>query len=381
MSAAATAATTPATMPRALATLSDQPRVRDFLAQALAEGRLSHAYLFVGPPGSGKLDAACALAKCIVCPAGGDSTCDECRRVAHHTHPDVHWYAPASAQGYLADQVRELIADVSLAPMRAASKVYVLDRADLLRGTAANALLKTLEEPPAGVTFILCGRTVAAMLPTIVSRCQVVPFRVASPEAAVATVVRESGASEREARIALAVAGAPGRAVEFLNSTERRQVRRLVVKTLGDLASGDSWDAVCAADEIAKAVKVPLADVRDAMDDALKESSDFLTASALKAVESANKRELTARERSGMMEALAAAESLLRDVLTTCEGAQAPLVNEDAAAIIDRMSATTTAAGVISALGACRDAAQRLSRNVPAQLTLEVMLLAIKEAL
>ena len=134
---------------RALAAVADQPRVHDFLAQAIAEGRLSHAYLFVGAPGSGKLDAAEALAKCVVCPNGGDATCDECRRVSHHTHPDVHWLAPASATGYLADQIRDLIADVSLAPMRAKAKVYILDRADLLRGTAANALLKTLEEPPA----------------------------------------------------------------------------------------------------------------------------------------------------------------------------------------------------------------------------------------
>ena len=103
----------PTDVPAALAGLSDQPRVRDFLARAVVEGRLSHAYLFVGAPGSGKHEAAEALAKCIVCPNGGDSSCDECRRVAHKTHPDVHWYAPASTVGYLADQVREVIADES----------------------------------------------------------------------------------------------------------------------------------------------------------------------------------------------------------------------------------------------------------------------------
>ena len=119
--------------PAALNTLSDQPRVRDFLATAVAEGRLSHAYLFVGAPGSGKHEAAEALAKCVVCPNGGDATCDECRRVAHRTHPDVHWLAPESATGYLVTQVRELIADAALAPMRAPSKVYVLERAELLR--------------------------------------------------------------------------------------------------------------------------------------------------------------------------------------------------------------------------------------------------------
>ena len=367
--------------PRVLSAVSDQPRVHDFLARALSEGRLSHAYLFVGAPGSGKIDAAGALAKAIVCPNGGDGTCDECRRVSHHTHPDVHWLAPASATGYLADQVRDLIADVNLAPMRAKSKGYVLDRADLLRGTAANALLKTLEEPPAGVVFILCGRTVAAMLPTIVSRCQVVPFRVTSPDAALAAVVRESGASERDARIALAVAGTPARACEFLDSTERRQVRRLVVRTIGELSRDDSWDVLKSAAEIAAAVKVPLAAIKDAQEAAVKESSDFLTSAALKAVEAANKRELTARERSGMMEAVSAAESMLRDVLVSCEGVETDIVNADAADAVARISALTDAAGAVRALKACSDAAANLSHNVSAQLTLEVMLLAIKEAL
>ena len=372
---------TPANIPAALAGLSDQPRVRDFLASAVTEGRLSHAYLFVGAPGSGKHEAAEALAKCIVCPAGGDGTCDECRRVAHHTHPDVHWYEPASATGYLVDQVREIIADAALAPMRSPSKVYVLERVELLRGNSANALLKTLEEPPAGVTFILCGRTVASLLPTIVSRCQVVPFASVPPKMAAARVEREAGATPQEAAIALSVAGAPSRAVDFLKSPGRRQVRRLVVSTLDQLARDDSWDVLLAAKEIVEAAKLPLADVAAAQKEALDESADFLTASALKQVEDANKRELTARERSGMMEVLAATESVLRDVLIRCEDVPRPIVNEDAAATVDRLSAATDARGVTRALAACSAAAEDLAHNVTPQLALEAMLLCIKEAL
>lgn len=368
-------------MPAALAALEDQPRVRDFLATALAEGRLSHAYLFVGAPGSGKHEAAEALAKCVVCPSGGDATCDECRRVAHRTHPDVRWLAPGSATGYLVAQVRELIADASLAPVRAASKVYVLERAELLRAAAANALLKTLEEPPEGVMFILCARTVASMLPTIVSRCQRVPFRATSPAAGLEAVTRGCVACESEARVALAVAGTPARAVDFLQSPARRQVRRLVVGALDALARDDSWDVLLAAREIVAAVAVPLADVKQAQEDALRESQDFLTSSALKQVEDANKRELTARERSGMMEALAAAESLLRDVLGRLEGVGGGVVNEDAAATVDRIAAACDTAGALRALDACERAADDLAHNVSPQLTLEVMLLRIKEAL
>lgn len=370
-----------AARPAALDVLSDQPRVRDFLARALAEDCLSHAYLFVGAPGSGKHEAAETLAKCVVCPGGGDGSCDECRRVAHRTHPDVHWLEPGSATGYLVAQVRDLIADVSLTPVRAASKVYVLERAELLRGAAANALLKTLEEPPEGVMFILCARTTASMLHTIVSRCQQVPFRAVSARGGVAAVLRAVPASESEARVALAVAGTPARAADFLQSTSRRQVRRLVVGALDALARDDSWDVLLAAREIVAAVAVPLADVKQAQEDALKETQDFLTSTALKQVADANKRELTARERSGMMEALAAAESLLRDALIRAEGVGEDIVNDDAAATVDRIAAASDTASLLRALDAVGRAADDLSHNVSPQLTLEVMLLRIKEAL
>ena len=379
MSAAPAAASV--TVPAALDVLADQPRVRDFLARALLEGRLSHAYLFLGAPGSGKHEAALALAQCVVCPVGGDATCDECRRVAHRTHPDVHWLEPGSATGYLVAQVRELIEDVSLAPVRAASKVYVLERCELLRGAAANALLKTLEEPPANTVFILCGRSTAAMLPTIVSRCQEVPFRVVSPTAGADEVVRACGASPAEAKVALAVAGTPARAVEFLRSPSRREVRRLVVQTLDALPRADSWDVLLAAREIAAAVQVPLGDVKEAQEAALKESADFLTSAALKQVEDANKRELTAKGRSGMMEVLAAADALLRDVLIRCEDVLAPIVNEDSAAVVDRLAAALDTGRVLAALEATSRAADDLAHNVSAQLTLEAMLLCIKEAL
>lgn len=370
-----------APLPAALDALAAQPRVRDLLATAVAEGRLSHAYLFVGAPGSGKHEAAEALAECVVCPHGGDAACDECRRVRHRTHPDVRWLRPGSATGYLVAQVREVIEDASLAPVRARAKVYVLERAELLRGTAANALLKTLEEPPEGVMFVLCARTTASMLPTIVSRCQQVPFRAVSPDEGVDTVMRSCAATREEARVALAVAGTPARATEFLRSTARRQVRRLVVGTLDALARDDSWDVLLAARELVAAVAVPLADVKEAQEAALQETQDFLTAAALKQVEDANKRELTARERSGMMEALTAAESVLRDVLLRCEGVDQPIVNEDAAATVDRIAAGCDTAGALRALGAVARAADDLAHNVSPQLTLEVMLLSVKEAL
>ena len=96
--------------------LGDQPRVRDLLVSAVREGRLSHAYLFVGAPGSGMEEAALDLVQCVVCPNDGCGTCDDCRRVEHRTHPDVQRLTPGSVTGYLVDQVRDLIEGVNRAP-------------------------------------------------------------------------------------------------------------------------------------------------------------------------------------------------------------------------------------------------------------------------
>ena len=386
----------PATpMPAALAELDSQPAVRDFLARAVTEHRLSHAYLFLGAPGSGKSEAALALAQCIVCPNEGDGTCDECLRVRHRTHPDVHIIEPESATGYLVDQVRDIIDDVALAPVRAHHKVYILTNVGLLRREAANALLKTIEEPPAGVTFILIGRTVDAVLPTIVSRCQRVPFKIVSPDIAVRMVERQVGASETEARIALAVAGTPERAREFLKSADRRQVRRLMVRTIVELAHDDEWDVLCAAKALVEAVwtaqgRLPAKSrSRGKADDVVKRElerriegqEDYLSRGAIAQIEKSVKRELTARERSGMMEALAAAESFLRDVLICCEDVPTPLVNADVSDSVERIARGTCAKGAIQALEATSRAGDDIAHNVNPQLAFEVMLFAIKEAL
>lgn len=383
-------------VPAPLARITNQPRVRDFLAAAYTEGRLSHAYLFTGMPGAGMEEAALALAQCVVCThqERPDGTCEECQRVAHRMHPDVKFLSPAGISGYLIEQVRELAEDVALAPVRARRKVYVLDRADQLRGPSANALLKTLEEPPGDVMFVLIARSADAMLPTIVSRCQQVPFRVVPPQVAVATVEQGVGAEEREARIALAVTGTPERACEFLRSADRRNVRLTMVRTLCELSNDDAWDVLVAAQGIIEDVQVSVGlrqrgkanTKRDAVirEEAKRRTAgqeDYYSPAMLKRLEDVVRRELSARERSAMIEALAAAESFLRDVLLCCEGALEPIVNEDVSASVERIAHEATTAGVLQALEACRKAADDIAHNVTPQLALEVMLLSVKEAL
>lgn len=229
--------------------------------------------------------------------------------------------------------------------------------------------------------FILIARSATSVLPTIVSRCQQIPFQIVSPGAAEHAVELMSGIGGSEARIALAVTHTPEAAAQFLASSGRREARRLVVRTLDELARDDSWDVLASARRIVEAARAPLADVKSEQEAALGESADYLGKAAMRQVEDSNKRELTARERSGMMETIAAADSLLRDVLLRCEGVGEPIVNEDAADIVDRLAAGTTTEGVVRALSATSRAADDISHNVTPQLAIEVMLLGVKEAL
>ena len=364
-----------------LAKLDTQQRVRDFLTHAVEGGRTSHAYLFLGAPGAGKLDAAWALAQAYLCENDGCGACDSCVRVARHTHPDVHYYAPESATGYLIAQTRALLEDVSLAPIRAAGKVYIIDRAEQLRANSANALLKTLEEPPEGVMFILLGTSADVILPTIVSRCQCVPFRLVSPRAAADAVRRATGQAPERCRMAVAVAGSPARGIEFLKSAERQDARRQMLRAIGSLLAADEADVLSSARSLMTAVKAPLAEVKSTQEKVLEQNADYLSRGALKQLEDRNKRELNARERSGIMEALASARSLLRDVLFVVQGASETLVNEDARDAVTRLAAATDPAGATAALDAVAQTERHIARNVTPQLAVEVMLFDIRKAL
>jgi len=143
----------------------------------LASGRLSNAYLLVGPDGIGKKRLALEMAKALNCTAEAPQRpCDSCRtcsQTARGTHPDAHLVSPGGASEQVKiDQIRYVIGRVALKPFSAAYQVVVVDGADRMTEEAANSLLKALEEPSAVTTFLLTTSKLTACLPTIVSRCQ-----------------------------------------------------------------------------------------------------------------------------------------------------------------------------------------------------------------
>lgn len=237
------------------------------LRSAVRGKHVAHAYLFVGPPGVGRLDAAKAFAQLLNCerPADEDACgeCRACRLIAKDQHSDVRLVDVE--RGLLLDpddttktfiginQIRELRRQIVYPPVEGGWKVYILVDADRMDPTAGNSLLKVLEEPPPQVVVILIAESTVPMLPTVVSRCQLVRFSLIPLPLIEKALIERHGLPPGQARFLASLSGGQlGRAVSWATSEDALALRERVLDLLVRFERPDLLGRLDAAEELAK---------------------------------------------------------------------------------------------------------------------------------
>ena len=244
--------------------LIDQRHAQALLRGALRSGRVSHAYLFVGPSGVGRLATARAFAQALLCAERGDDACGRCaacRKFAAGAHPDLRVIAPggrtetgAERRAVGIDQIRELKREAAYGPYEGPHKIFIIEDAEAMRAEAANSLLKIVEEPPPGVVMVLIAESTSALLPTLVSRSQLVRFSFVPAREIADALVERFGVPVDRARFLAALAGGRvGTALAAAAAGEEPFDRRVeVVTTLETVLRGDAVVRLDAADAVAR---------------------------------------------------------------------------------------------------------------------------------
>ena len=309
------------------------------LRRSAASGRSSHAYLFLGGAGAGKRLIANTFAKALQC-EGTHHPCDSCKSCHafnHGNHPDVIYFQPLkNGKTYTIEDVREqLLETVDLKPFQYEKKIYIIEKADTLNIQSQNALLKTLEEPPAHAVFLLLAERAEAFLPTILSRVVVMKIRPLSEET-VAEYLMQAGHTAEESHILSAYAqGRIGQALELVADEGFREMRQDILGKLEALPSMSEGDAYLLAKDL----------------ESYKNDLRFLDIMEL----------------------------WYRDLLTAKSlREEGYLIQKDKKDAIFR-AAKEPAAALAEKAAAVRTARMRLAQNANFRLTMEVMLMDLKE--
>jgi len=362
--------------------LVGQEQAVHLLREAVATGASGHAYLFVGPQGVGRELAALALAASLNCPDGGCGECDVCKRVLRRSHPDVYMIAPEGAQ-ILVTQVRAVRENAHLSPYEGRVKTFIFEDAHRLNPAASNALLKTLEEPPGDVLFILVTESPEDLLPTVVSRCRRVDFFPLGPADIKRILVEQHDIDGELAVWAARAGGDLSTALRFVKDPEAPARRRGHLDIPGRLVRGGPSEAVRiaaeVADEAAAAVSALSKRQKEEMTRHLDAFGDArATSAARKRMEDRFKRESRRVETEVYDSALRDVSSFYRDVLLAGAGVPAEdLVNVEMKERLERAAAVADPAWLVMAIQKIEDARRSLARNVQAVLALEAIFMEL----
>ncbi|MGH7767717.1 MAG: DNA polymerase III subunit delta' [Candidatus Binatia bacterium] len=226
------------------------------LRRALSQDRLHHAYLFIGPEGVGKKTVALSLAKAVHCQEMERDfcgRCDHCLRIANHNHPDVRLIGPLPGKKEISiEQVRALERELNYRAFSNGKKIAIVDPARLMNFSAQNALLKTLEEPPAGSVLIMISTSAGGLLPTLLSRCLRLSFAPLPASAVVEGLISRQGLRLEQAQLLAASSmGSLGKAFDA-DTAQRARDREAWVEGLAFLAKDDRMGWTTLADELSK---------------------------------------------------------------------------------------------------------------------------------
>lgn len=347
-----------------------------------------HAWLFTGPPGSGRSNLAFAFAAALLCESGGCAECKICRMVAGGTHPDVTVLSTERVQISI-EEVRALVTNSYLGSSVGKYRIMVIEDADRMAERSSNVLLKALEEPPANTIWMLCAPSEADMLPTIRSRVRRVALKVPSVSAVAQLLIDRDGIDAKLAhQVAAESQSHIGMALRLATSSDARSRRRETLNSALNIRGVSS--AMFAADQwldIAKKDADALTVLRDA-----EEREQLLGTMGLKIgdvippglrsefkqLEEAQKRRATRSLRDGIDRILVDLLSLYRDILTLQLGAGVPLVNAELQAGIADQAQATTAAQTLEKLESIATARARIDANVRDLLTLEALAVTLR---
>ena len=374
--------------------LIDQEHVISVLREAVAASadisnqsqEMTHAWLFTGPPGSGRSNAALAFAAALVCKSGGCNVCIDCKTASTGTHADVE-LVKTEGLSIKIDEVRDLITRASWSPAVGNYRVVVIEDADRLTESAANALLKAIEEPVLRTVWLLCAPSATDVLPTIRSRTRSLVLRTPSVAAVAALLEEEKFSSAMANFAARASQGHIGRARHLAKSEDARTRRQAILKI--SLLITDVASAFKAAQVLVEAAKAEAEEEAEKRDDAelasLKEAwgqqGSKLTqggAKVVKDLEKEQKSRTTRMVRDYLDRALLDIATLYRDILLIQANSLDSIINTDLISEITKISNSTTPEATLAKLEAIMSARTNLSHNAAPLLTIEALMVSLK---